>query len=89
MTINQLTERAAGHKGRQGDLAGPGILRLARQYSTEGLETARDRGLDIGAPSYSSIQSGLKDGLGGTERPSLIWHKTSLIRRFNTLIRVN
>jgi hypothetical protein len=38
-------------------------LRLARQYGAERLEAACDRGLDIGARSYSSIQSILKHGL--------------------------
>ena len=40
-----------------------GILRLARQYGEPRLEAACDRGLDIGARSYGSIQSILKHGL--------------------------
>ena len=40
-----------------------GILRLARQFGAERLEAACDRGLDIGARSYGSIQSILKHGL--------------------------
>jgi transposase len=40
-----------------------GILRLARQYGADRLEAACDRGLDIGARSYGSIQSILKHGL--------------------------
>src|SRR6516165_8190384 len=40
-----------------------GILRLARHYGAERLEAACDRGLDIGARSYNSIQSILKHGL--------------------------
>src|SRR5260370_29254488 len=40
-----------------------GILRLARRYGSVRLEAACDRGLDIGARSYGSIQSILKHGL--------------------------
>jgi transposase len=40
-----------------------GILRLARHYGAARLEAACDRGLDIGARSYGSIQSILKHGL--------------------------
>ena len=47
----------------QGYRACLGILRLARQYGADRLEAACDRGLDIGARSYSSIQSILKHGL--------------------------
>jgi transposase len=47
----------------QGYRACLGILPLARQYSAARLEAACDRGLDIGARSYSSIQSILKHGL--------------------------
>ena len=47
----------------QGFRACLGILRLARQYGAERLEAACDRGLDIGARSYGSIQSILKNGL--------------------------
>jgi hypothetical protein len=47
----------------QGYRACLGILRLERQYGAERLEAACDRGLDIGARSYGSIQSILKNGL--------------------------
>ena len=47
----------------QGYRACLGILRLARQYGEPRLEAACDRGLDIGARSYGSIQSILKNGL--------------------------
>lgn len=46
-----------------------GILRLARQYGEPRLEAACDRGLDIGARSYGSIQSILKNGLDRQPRP--------------------
>jgi hypothetical protein len=36
---------------------------LGRQYGADRLEAACDRGLDIGARSYGSIQSILKHGL--------------------------
>jgi transposase len=47
----------------QGYRACIGILRLGRQYGIARLEAACDRGLDIGARSYGSIQSILKHGL--------------------------
>ena len=47
----------------QGYRACLGILRLVRQYGADSLEAACDRGLDIGARSYGSIQSILKHGL--------------------------
>jgi len=47
----------------QGYRACIGILRLARLYGAARLEAACDRGLDIGARSYGSIQSILKHGL--------------------------
>src|SRR5215831_17833972 len=47
----------------QGYRACIGILRLARHYGAARLEAACDRGLDIGARSYNSIQSILKHGL--------------------------
>jgi transposase len=46
-----------------------GILRLAGQYGEPRLEAACDRGLDIGASSYGSIQSILKNGLDRQPRP--------------------
>jgi transposase len=53
----------------QGYRACLGILRLARQYGEPRLEAACDRGLDIGARSYGSIQSILKNGLDRQPRP--------------------
>ena len=47
----------------QGYRACIGILRLARHYGAERLEAACNHGLEIGARSYSSIQSILKHGL--------------------------
>src|SRR6516225_5609817 len=47
----------------QGYRACIGILRLVRHYGAERLEAACTRGLEIGARSYSSIQSILKHGL--------------------------
>jgi transposase len=47
----------------QGYRACIGILRLVRHYGAARLEAACDRGLDIGARSYGSIQSILKHGL--------------------------
>ena len=47
----------------QGYRASIGILRLARHYGADRLEAACERGLDIGARSYGSIQSILKHGL--------------------------
>jgi len=55
----------------QGYRACLGILRLARQYGPDRLEAACDRGLDIGARSYGSIQSILKHGLD-RQRPQPI-----------------
>lgn len=47
----------------QGYRACIGILRLARHYGAARLEAACERGLDIGARSYGSIQSILQHGL--------------------------
>jgi len=47
----------------QGYRACIGILRLVRHYGAERLEAACNHGLEIGARSYSSIQSILKHGL--------------------------
>ena len=52
----------------QGYRACIGILRLVRHYGAERLEAACNHGLEIGARSYSSIQSILKHGLD--RRPS-------------------
>lgn len=48
-----------------------GILRLAKQYGTDRLEAACERGLEIGARSYGSIQSILKSGLDRQSRLAL------------------
>jgi transposase len=53
----------------QGYRACIGILRLARHYGAGRLEAACDRGLDIGARSYGSIQSILKHGLDRRPTP--------------------
>jgi transposase len=53
----------------QGYRACIGILRLARHYGADRLEAACDRGLDIGARSYGSIQSILKHGLDQRPQP--------------------
>jgi transposase len=47
----------------QGFRAGVGILRLAKSYGCERLEAACARALDIGARSYSSVNSILKNNL--------------------------
>jgi transposase len=47
----------------QGFRACVGILRLARHYGRERLERAATRALEIGARSYSSVASILKNGL--------------------------
>jgi len=68
-TIGPSTAKLAGlilesrPHPEQGYRACLGILRLARQYGADRLEAACDRGLDIGARSYGSIQSILKHGL--------------------------
>jgi transposase len=52
----------------QGFRACLGILRLARQYGASRLEAACQRGLELGARSYGSINSILQHGLD--RRPS-------------------
>jgi transposase len=47
----------------QGFRAGVGILRLAKTYGCERLEAACTRALEIGARSYSSVNSILKNNL--------------------------
>jgi transposase len=47
----------------QGFRACLGILRLSRQYGRDRLEAACQRGVEIGARSYGSVQSILKNGL--------------------------
>jgi transposase len=53
----------------QGFRACLGILRLVRSYGTERIEAACQRGLDIGASSYGSIVSILRNGLDRAYRP--------------------
>src|SRR5215210_2474917 len=53
----------------QGFRACLGILRLARGYGPERLEAACQRGMDIGARSYGSVQSILRNGLDRAYRP--------------------
>jgi transposase len=62
-----LTSRPHPEQGYRACL---GILRLERQYGAERLEAACNRGLDIGARSYGSIQSILKNGLDRHPRRS-------------------
>lgn len=61
--------RAKPHP-EQGFRACLGILRLATSYGAERLEAACRRGLDIGASSYGSIASILKNGLDKAYRPA-------------------
>jgi transposase len=67
LTATILTSRPHPEQGYRACL---GILRLERQYGAERLEAACDRGLDIGARSYGSIQSILKNGLDRRPRRS-------------------
>lgn len=53
----------------QGFRACLGILRLVRAYGPERLEAACRRGLEIGARSYGSVQSILRNGLDRAYRP--------------------
>jgi transposase len=46
-----------------------GILRLGRSFGAERVEAACQRGLDIGARSYGSVLSILRNGLDRTFRP--------------------
>jgi hypothetical protein len=59
----RLRPTATATAAEQGYRACIGILRLGRQYGAARLEAACDRGLDIGARSYGSIQLILKHGL--------------------------
>ena len=52
-----------------GSLASIGILRLARTFGRERLEAACGRALEIGARSYSSVNSILKNNLD-RQRPA-------------------
>lgn len=56
----------------QGFRACLGILRLVRGYGPERLEAACQRGLDIGARSYGSVQSILRNGLDRAYRPQSV-----------------
>jgi transposase len=53
----------------QGFRACLGILRLVRGYGPERLEAACQRGMDVGARSYGSVQSILRNGLDRAYRP--------------------
>jgi len=53
----------------QGFRACLGILRLVRGYGPERLEAACQRGMDIGARSYGSVHSILRNGLDRAYRP--------------------
>ncbi len=66
-----LVERilAAKPHPEQGFRACLGILRLVRSYGPERLEAACQRGVDIGARTYSSVQSILRNGLDRAFRP--------------------
>ena len=46
-----------------------GILRLVRGYGPERLEAACQRGMDIGAQTYGSVNSILRNGLDRAYRP--------------------
>ena len=66
-----LVERilAAKPHPEQGFRACLGILRLVRSYGPERLEAACQRGVDIGAHTYGSVQSILRNGLDRAFRP--------------------
>ena len=53
----------------QGFRACLGILRLVRSYGPARLEAACQRGMDIGARTYGSVQSILRNGLDQAYRP--------------------
>jgi transposase len=53
-----------------------GIMRLGKRYSTQRLEAACRRALKIGACSYKSIESILKQGLDQTPLPTQVKAKT-------------
>jgi transposase len=65
----------------QGFRACLGILRLVRSYGAGRLEAACQRGLDIGAASYGSVLSILRNSLDRTPRPEPasdeppVWHE--------------
>jgi transposase len=62
MALIEIILRERTHP-EQGFRAGVGILRLAKSYGCERLEAACARALDIGARSYSSVNSILKNNL--------------------------
>lgn len=66
-----LVERilAAKPHPEQGFRACLGILRLVRSYGPGRLEAACQRGMDIGARTYGSVQSILRNGLDRAYRP--------------------
>jgi transposase len=66
-----LVERILATKPHpeQGFRACLGILRLVRSYGPERLEAACQRGMDIGARTYGSVQSILRNGLDRAYRP--------------------
>jgi transposase len=66
-----LVERILATKPHpeQGFRACLGILRLVRSYGPERLEAACQRGLDIGARTYGSVQSILRNGLDRAYSP--------------------
>jgi transposase len=66
-----LVERILASKPHpeQGFRACLGILRLVRSYGPERLEAACQRGMDIGARTYGSVQSILRNGLDRAYRP--------------------
>ena len=66
-----LVERILAAKPRpdQGFRACMGILRLVRGYGPERLEAPCQRGMDIGARAYGSVQSILRNGLDRAHRP--------------------
>jgi transposase len=53
----------------QGFRSGLGILNLARSYDAERIEAACRRGMEIGASSYTSVRSILRNNLDRALRP--------------------
>jgi len=64
----ELILKAKPHP-EQGFRACLGILRLVRSYGTERVEAACQRGIDIGARTYGSIVSILRNNLDRANRP--------------------
>ena len=67
-TLVELILNAKPHP-EQGFRACLGILRLVRGYGTERVEAACQRGIDIGARTYGSIVSILRNNLDRAYRP--------------------